>query len=48
MDGLTAMGSDLTVMDGTGGHQWKVQRDVNGWRGGSLMVMDSVAAPQRR
>jgi hypothetical protein len=48
MDGLTAMGSDSTVMDGAVGHQWTVRRDVNGRRDGSLMAMDGAAAPQRQ
>ena len=47
-NGLTAMGSDLTVMDGAAGRQWTVRWDVNGRRDGSLMAMDGVAAPRRR
>ena len=45
MDGVTAMGSDSTVMDGAAGRQWTVRRDVNGRRDGSFMAMDSAAAP---
>jgi hypothetical protein len=29
MDGLTAMESDSTMMDGAAGRQWTVRRDVN-------------------
>ena len=47
MDRLTAMGSDLTVMDGTAGHQWTVRLDINGRHNGSLMAMDGAAAPRR-
>jgi len=48
MDGLTAMGSDSTVMDGAAGRQWTVRRDVNGRRDGSSTPMDGTAAPRRR
>ncbi len=45
MGGLTAMGSDSTVMDSVAGHQWMVRRDINGRRDGSFMAMDGAAAP---
>ena len=48
MDGLTTMDSNSTVMDGVAGGQRTARRDINGWRGGSLTVMDGAAAPRRR
>ena len=48
MDGLTTMDSNSTVMDGVAEGQRTARRDINGWRGGSLTVMDGAAAPRRR
>jgi hypothetical protein len=41
VDGLTAMDSSSTVMDGAARRQWTARRlvDGDGWRDGSLMAM---------
>ena len=48
MDGLMAIDSESTVMDGVAGRQWTAQGGVNGRRDGSLTAMDGAAAPRRR
>ena len=42
MDGLMAMGSDSTVMDGAAGRQWTARwlLDSDGWCGGSSTAIE--------